>query len=228
MSKKFAMIFLVIGGLFTWANVLLTRPPSVDGAEVPEAPETRNLSGKPGSGVKEKEQVFREMASFVESHPEVLSNRKTIPVDSGHDLTSPKVLGFHLDQKTGDELMTREGLSAFQLRYHNEENLTPLVQDLNQAWANAMANDLVQRKALLGVNRGLAGISDAPALRETMLKEFDSYYSSENPNRNSEYASQALQDYLDHEKNEDRKLEELKKRGIPVYRAPASEDASVK
>ncbi len=224
MSKWMAVIFLLIGGLFVWANSLLTRPitPGSINASNPSENSGDRLERTPET--KEKERVFREMASFVEAHPEVLTKSKgAIPVDSGHDSGAPIVLGFHLDQKTGDELMTREGLGSFHLRYQNSDNLFPLIQDVQQAWTSVEDNDFVRRKALLGVNRGLAGISEEPALRETMLKEFDSYYASGNPNRNSEYASQALQDYLDHEKNEARKLEELKKRGIPVYRVPASE-----
>ena len=222
MSWRMAMIILVVVGLFTWANELLTRPVAQEAGAAPKAP----LEAVPEA--KEKERVFLEMASFVESHPEVLTTRKAVPLESGHDLKSPVVLGLYLDQKTGDELMTREGLSSFYLRYQNSENLVPLIQDVRQAWVNVEEQDFVRRRALLGVNRGLAGISDEASLRETMLKEFDSYYSSGNPNRNSEYASQALQDYLDHEENEERKIEELKKRGIPVYRVPASDESSVK
>ncbi|NDG83985.1 MAG: hypothetical protein EBX52_02980, partial [Proteobacteria bacterium] len=63
------------------------------------------------------------------------------------------------------------------------------------------------------------------SLRESMLREFDTYHAESNPNRNPDYASQALQDFLDHEPSEEKRIEELKKRGIPVYRVPASVDA---
>jgi len=233
MSLRSGAVIAGVIAFFFWANHLLTRPVATEEQKGQSAALAAGVNGT-GSGRvsaqegesaerKKSDQVLREMASFVAAHPEVVSSRQASALE--HDRSAPSVLGTYLDQKTGAELLTREGLDSFVLGLKKFDNMEPAIRDVNQAWSQVAHDDWIQRKALLGVNRGLASVSQDPSLREAMLREFDSYHSETNPQRNPDYASQALQDFLDHEPDQKKVAEELGRRGIPVYQVPASAEA---
>ncbi len=219
MSKKTWFLFLFICGVFLGVNHLLNRDPSSDADVAPS--QGRGLAGE-----DPKAQVVQKMADFVESRPQAvlpdLSASGSPPRQNGN---TPEVAGYPLNRATADNLETRDGLGQFHL--DSSEDVSESIQQVHHAWGEVGEADFEQRRALLGMTRGLAGVSDDPSLRETMLREYDSYQAQGNPNRNPDYAGQALQDYLNHETDEERKMEELKKRGIPMYRMPASTEEPV-
>jgi hypothetical protein len=205
-------LFLSLIGLFllfAGINHLISRPlessvasPGEPAASAePHEQQTRTpASTDPGISASEINEV-------IASHPKMIGSRFSGSGVLGVNLDSPEELNY---------FMSDEGRAEFFSRFKTNQNFDSAISDLEQAWLHASDDDLAKREALMEMSAGLTNFTESEALKARILGEFDKFNQSGQRPEARDYAAKALQEYLDHEIDPQKRNAELEKRGIPV------------
>ena len=154
--------------------------------------------------------------SLIQAHPGMIN-------DGLKESASP--VRFN-DPQAVLSMKSEEGRARFFSQFKETQNFDSVVSDLNQAWTQAPEADLEKREALLQMAVGLMNFTQNDQLRQRILEEYDRFSRGQNTLEAQDYASKALQEYLDHETNVEKRNQELEKRGIPVIDGRANKTSN--
>jgi hypothetical protein len=199
----------------------------------------------PALAVVEDQKVIREMALFIQHHPEMLSENRNISeprteprsnavaqVDSPPPaLIDPEVFGIALNRETIERLSNPEGVAEVQVKM--SRNPQVVLSELKQAWKILDPADTERREALQELTVAFKKLQNDPDLDISLIEEIKRV--NREPDRSDaslEYVGRTLQRHVSSESNEARLIEQLQALGIPrvvvespeAGRAPASSD----
>jgi hypothetical protein len=195
---------------------------------------------------QESTQVIREMAGFIQNHPEIIRENQNVPEplleprsNSGAradvaapSIRDPEVYGIALNRQTLEKLATPEGVAEVQVRM--SQNPQAFLSELKQAWKILDPADTERREALQELTVAFRRVQGDPELDVSLVEEVRRVHQdSDQTDARLEYVGRTLQRHLDAEKDEQRLTEQLQSLGIPRVvvenpvpgRAPASEEA---
>lgn len=208
-GKALIMSLMGLGAFFWGVNHLLTQSIPPLGVQQSESNSTHVPVIRAPASVKEGEMAAA-LDAVIQSHPEMVGAPQSGRGLLGVNLDSPDEVAF---------FKTEEGRARFFSQFQNVENFDSAIQDLEQSWVSAAEGDLARREALLEMTVGLMNFSKSDRLKSQVLGEYDRFHKSGSSFEARDYAARALQEYLDHEPDLEKRNEELKKRGIPVIEA---------
>jgi hypothetical protein len=195
-------LLLFFGGI----NHLITRPSAT--LSNPWAGQSvSSLDRSPAS--VDSRVLVSEINTIIQEHPKMI----------GSHFSGVGVLGVNLeDPEEVTFLMSPEGRAEFFSRFKGTQNFDSVIADLEQAWNQATEDDLLKREALLEMSVGLTNFTQNEKLKNQILSEYDRFNQSAQRPEARDYAARALQEFLDHETDPQKRDQELEKRGIPILK----------
>jgi hypothetical protein len=194
---------------------------------------------------QESTQVIREMAGYIQNHPEIIRENQNVAEPqhvprsnsgAGPDVPAPvirdpEVFGIALNRQTLEKLATPEGQAEVQVRM--SQNPHAVLSELKQAWKILDPADTERREALQELTVAFRRVQGDPELDVSLVEEVKRVQKdSVQTDARLEYVGRTLQRHLEAEKDEHRLTEQLESLGIPRVvvenpepgRAPASEE----
>ena len=206
--KFFFVLFGFSYGVFYW---LLTRP-------VELTSETLSTNVSPTAVVSEvqkgrspasKQEVILGMAKYVDETQGRGNGRKPSVIET----KSTEVFGFALNFELQKKLDSEIGMKDFQNKIGNGAHLA--VMEVEETFKRHAYQNKKEQLALLDLTNALLKVSPDEVAKERLVTETKDYLQP-SEQQDLDYAGRSLQYFLDHEKDESKRIEVLNALGVEM------------